>query len=163
MRSQTAAMPSTTPNPQSSSAARASAAGQRSHSRAGSRPTTPLRRPLMATSAAQLLSPTAAAAAAATAAAAFPLDALEPQFAELAEAMGTLEANLGELHVMHDSISRFNENFSAFLFGLNMNAFCIDFPEAPAAPDSFRRVADREALVHGASPPAHMACWHGLD
>lgn len=141
-------MPSTTPNPQSS-AARVSAGGQRSHSRTGSRPTTPLRRPHTATSAAQSLSSTTAAATAATA---FPLDTLEPQFAELAEAMGTLEANLGELHVMHDSISRFNENFSAFLFGLNMNAFCIDFPEAPVAPDSFRRVADREASVHGASP-----------
>ena len=147
-------MPSTTPNPQSS-AARASAGGQRSHSRTGSRPTTPLRRPHTATSAAQSLSST-------TAAATFPLDTLEPQFAELAEAMGTLEANLGELHVMHDSISRFNENFSAFLFGLNMNAFCIDFPEAPVTADSFRRVADREASVHGASPfYTHIDGWMG--
>lgn len=33
------------------------------------------------------------------------------------------------LQVMHESLSRFSENFASFLYGLNMNAFCVDFPE----------------------------------
>ena len=39
---------------------------------------------------------------------------------------------------MHESLSRFNESFAAFLYGMNMNAFCADFPEAPV-PESFAR------------------------
>jgi hypothetical protein len=59
--------------------------------------------------------------------------------------MATLEANFADLREMHDSISRFNENFAAFLYGLNLNAYCVDFPEAPVGPESFARVARKEA------------------
>jgi hypothetical protein len=68
-------------------------------------------------------------AAAAAAAARFPLDALEPAFAELSGAMAGLEANFLHLQLMHMSLARFSENFASFLYGLNMNAFCVDFPE----------------------------------
>ncbi|KAA8566270.1 hypothetical protein EYC84_008870 [Monilinia fructicola] len=44
---------------------------------------------------------------------------------------------------MHESLARFSENFASFLYGLNMNAFCVDFPEAPI-PDSFRRAREQE-------------------
>lgn len=47
------------------------------------------------------------------------------------------------LQLMHESLARFNENFGAFLYGLNMNAFCVDFSEAPI-PDSFRRVEEQQ-------------------
>lgn len=33
------------------------------------------------------------------------------------------------LQLMHESLARFSENFAGFLYGLNMNAFCVDFPE----------------------------------
>ncbi|KAI4151432.1 MAG: hypothetical protein L6R39_002030 [Caloplaca ligustica] len=52
--------------------------------------------------------------------------------------MADLEANFMHLQLMHESLSRFNENFAGFLYGLNMNAFCVDFPEAPI-PESFKR------------------------
>ncbi|KAA8906284.1 DASH complex subunit Dam1-domain-containing protein [Sphaerosporella brunnea] len=117
-------MSTTTPLP--TSAARPS-------SRPGSRPTTPLRRSNSRSGARQLSNES------------FPLNALEPQFAELSDAMATLEANFHDLREMHDSISRFNENFSAFLYGLNLNAYCVDFPEAPAGPESYARVARKEA------------------
>lgn len=58
-----------------------------------------------------------------------PLNALEPAFAELSDSMADLEANFMHLQIMHESLSRFSENFAAFLYGLNMNAFCVDFPE----------------------------------
>lgn len=57
------------------------------------------------------------------------LDALEPQFAELSDAMADLEANFMHLQLMHESLSRFGESFASFLYGLNMNAFVVDFPE----------------------------------
>lgn len=43
--------------------------------------------------------------------------------------MADLEANLMHLQLMHESLARFSENFASFLYGLNMNAFCVDFPE----------------------------------
>ena len=59
----------------------------------------------------------------------FPLESLEPAFADLSDSMADLEANLMHLQLIHESVSRFNESFASFLFGLNMNAFCVDFPE----------------------------------
>lgn len=59
----------------------------------------------------------------------FPLESLEPAFAELSDSMADLEANFMHLQLMHESLSRFNESFASFLYGLNMNAFCVDFPE----------------------------------
>jgi hypothetical protein len=117
-------MSATTPLPTSAS---------RPGSRPGSRPTTPLRRSNLHAGIRQVSSDS------------FPLNALEPQFAELGDEMATLEANFADLREMHDSISRFNENFAAFLYGLNLNAYCVDFPEAPVGAESFARVAKKEA------------------
>lgn len=61
------------------------------------------------------------------------VNALEPQFAELADSMADLEANFMHLQLMHESLARFSESFASFLYGLNMNAFCVDFPEVPPA------------------------------
>jgi DASH complex subunit DAM1 len=35
------------------------------------------------------------------------------------------------LQLMHESVGRFAESFAAFLYGMNVNAFCVDFGEAP--------------------------------
>jgi hypothetical protein len=43
--------------------------------------------------------------------------------------MADLENNFRELQLMHESLSRFSESFAGFLYGLNMNAFCVDFSE----------------------------------
>ncbi|BDD55624.1 hypothetical protein MAP00_001118 [Monascus purpureus] len=72
------------------------------------------------------------------------INALEPQFAELADSMADLEANFMHLQLMHESLTRFSESFASFLYGLNMNAFCVDFPEAPIS-ESFRRAKQGEA------------------
>ncbi|KAI9372072.1 DASH complex subunit Dam1-domain-containing protein [Aspergillus egyptiacus] len=82
------------------------------------------------------------------------INALEPQFAELADSMADLEANFMHLQLMHESLTRFSESFASFLYGLNMNAFCVDFPEAPIT-ESFRRAKQAEAqkgmLLHTSS------------
>lgn len=46
--------------------------------------------------------------------------------------MADLEANFMHLQLMHESLTRFSESFASFLYGLNMNAFCVDFPEVRA-------------------------------
>jgi DASH complex subunit DAM1 len=57
--------------------------------------------------------------------------------------MADLEANMMHFQLMHESLARFSESFASFLYGLNMNAFCVDFPEGPLA-ESFRRAKHQE-------------------
>jgi DASH complex subunit DAM1 len=110
---------------------------QRSHSREPpSRPTTPLR----ASSRTSLRSPHPPASAAAPT----PLASLEPAFAELADSMADLEANMMHLQLMHESLASFGENFAAFLYGLNVNAFCVDFPEGPSGESWAREEARKK-------------------
>ena len=59
----------------------------------------------------------------------FPLESLEPAFAELSDALTDLNANFEQLQDMHSSLARFSESFASFLYGLNMNAFCSEFPQ----------------------------------
>ncbi|RPA98868.1 hypothetical protein L873DRAFT_1686220 [Choiromyces venosus 120613-1] len=108
----------------------------KSGSRPPSRPHTPLRRSSRGSLAGK------------TADDAFPLNALEPAFAELSDAVTTLEVNMADMQIMHDSLSRFSESFASFLYGLNMNAFCVDFTEAPIQ-ESFKRAEEHEATLVG--------------
>lgn len=73
----------------------------------------------------------------------FPLNTFEPAFAELSDAVADLEANMMHFQLMHESLARFSESFASFLYGLNMNAFCVDFPEGPIA-ESFRKAKENE-------------------
>ncbi|CRG87779.1 DASH complex subunit DAM1 [Talaromyces islandicus] len=84
------------------------------------------------------------------------VNALEPQFAELADSMADLEANFMHLQLMHESLARFSESFASFLYGLNMNAFCVDFPEAPIS-ESFKRAQAKASQETEASKIGHDA------
>ncbi|KAI3402043.1 hypothetical protein diail_4017 [Diaporthe ilicicola] len=83
----------------------------------------------------------------------FPLNAFEPAFAELSDAMSDLEANMVHFQLMHESLARFSESFASFMYGLNMNAFCVDYPEGPIA-ESFRRAKQREEQATTQLPDA---------
>ncbi|KAF2870989.1 DASH complex subunit Dam1-domain-containing protein [Massariosphaeria phaeospora] len=85
-----------------------------------------------------------------------PLENLQEGFAELSDAMADLEGNFMQLQLMHESLARFSESFAAFLYGLNMNAFCVDFPEAPI-PESFKRAQTNSDL------PSHFNRSQGHD
>ncbi|OOO10522.1 DASH complex component Dam1 [Aspergillus flavus] len=89
------------------------------------------------------------------------INALEPQFAELADSMADLEANFMHLQLMHESLTRFSESFASFLYGLNMNAFCVDFPEAPI-PESFKRAKQAEAQK-GINVTLHLMELYGTN
>lgn len=92
-----------------------------------SRPTTPLRPPSRTSLRASQTTPSGNNAS--LSASQFPLASLEPAFAELSDSMADLEANFMHLQLLNESLGRFNENFGAFLYGMNMSAFCVDFPE----------------------------------
>ncbi|UKZ64672.1 uncharacterized protein TrAtP1_005883 [Trichoderma atroviride] len=85
---------------------------------------------------------------------AFPLKRLEPAFAELSDAMADLEANMMHFQLIDESLARFGESFASFLYGLNMNAFCVDFPETPV-PQSFSRSRPHPAQANNDPRPAH--------
>ena len=61
--------------------------------------------------------------------------------------MADLEANFMHLQLMHESLSRFSESFAGFLYGLNMNAFCVDFVEGPVKESWIRQ--ERGAFAQG--------------
>ncbi|KAK3305717.1 DASH complex subunit Dam1-domain-containing protein [Chaetomium strumarium] len=115
---------------------------RRARSTSRSRPTTPLR----PSSRASLRD--SARSSVHGESASFPLNAFEPAFAELSDAVADLEANMMHFQLMHESLARFSESFASFLYGLNMNAFCVDFPEAPMA-ESFRRMKLKEEEQQG--------------
>ncbi|KAI1340661.1 DASH complex subunit Dam1-domain-containing protein [Xylariaceae sp. FL0016] len=92
----------------------------------------------------------------------FPLNTFEPAFAELADAVTDLEANMMHFQLMHESLSRFSESFASFLYGLNMNAFCVDFPEGPVA-ESFRRAKRFENGEQPASTARSRSAERGGD
>ncbi|ANB12526.1 Dam1p [Sugiyamaella lignohabitans] len=50
---------------------------------------------------------------------------------ELADGLATLDINLQRLNKVHNSLTEFNESFSAFLHCIKMNAWCVEFSEAP--------------------------------
>ncbi|KAL6891811.1 DASH complex subunit Dam1 domain-containing protein [Trichoderma evansii] len=85
---------------------------------------------------------------------AFPLKRLEPAFAELSDAMADLEANMMHFQLIDESLARFGESFASFLYGLNMNAFCVDFPETPV-PQSFGRSRPHPTQANNDLRPAH--------
>jgi DASH complex subunit DAM1 len=57
---------------------------------------------------------------------------------ELSDGMATLDTNMQHLQSVHENLSRFSESFSAFLYGIKMNAWCVEFSEAPSG-ESFQR------------------------
>ncbi|KAI7779126.1 hypothetical protein LA080_001288 [Diaporthe eres] len=86
----------------------------------------------------------------------FPLNAFEPAFAELSDAMSDLEANMMHFQLMHESLARFSESFASFMYGLNMNAFCVDYPEGPIS-ESFRRAKQHEEQATTQVPDTKLA------
>ncbi|GKZ56807.1 DASH complex subunit dam1 [Aspergillus niger] len=86
------------------------------------------------------------------------INALEPQFAELADSMADLEANFMHLQLMHESLTRFSESFASFLYGLNMNAFCVDFPEDYGY--FLHRTSSKHRLLQAFGKNPGPVAWH---
>ncbi|WFD00312.1 DASH complex subunit dam1 [Malassezia yamatoensis] len=56
----------------------------------------------------------------------------------LDEETSTLQQNLAQIHEIHTALHTFDESFATFLYGIKMNAFCVEWPEAPSEQDLAR-------------------------
>ncbi|CED83162.1 DAM1 [Phaffia rhodozyma] len=74
------------------------------------------------------------------------LDHLASSFAELTDELDTLHQNNCSMVALSRSLAEFNEGFAGFLFGLRMNAFSVEFPQAPS---------DLSYEMHANRPMAH--------
>jgi hypothetical protein len=81
--------------------------------------------------------------------------------------MADLEQNFVQLQLMHESLARFSESFAGFLYGMNMNAFCVDFPEVRKGGEEKQRWAiansacvgaDTRVIQAAAKPPRLRSC-----
>ncbi|KAH3668699.1 hypothetical protein OGAPHI_002453 [Ogataea philodendri] len=50
---------------------------------------------------------------------------------EFIDHLDSIHMKLLRLNEIHESLTNFNESFGSFLFGLNINAWCVNFEEAP--------------------------------
>ncbi|CAG8493152.1 4629_t:CDS:2 [Racocetra fulgida] len=75
------------------------------------------------------------------------LDCLEETFAELSNSFTTLHQNFQGIKQVHESLNDFNKSFSGFLYGIKMNAHCIEFSEAPTKETFTSFIQKREAVL----------------
>ncbi|ORX37862.1 DASH complex subunit Dam1-domain-containing protein [Kockovaella imperatae] len=75
------------------------------------------------------------------------LDFLGPAMMELADEAATLAANIEHLNEMHDALGTFNESFAAWMYALKMNAFCVEWPQAPSESTYSRLPQLEEAMA----------------
>ncbi|KAG8937259.1 hypothetical protein FRC03_006747 [Tulasnella sp. 419] len=59
------------------------------------------------------------------------LEFLAPALADLADEMAATHANIENLNKLGDALETFNESFASFLYAMKMNAFCVEWEQAP--------------------------------
>lgn len=72
-----------------------------------------------------------------------PLSFLTQAMGDLAYETATLQSNLEAIDEIQGALHTFDESFSMFLYGLKMNAFCVEWPEAPGE-ENFDRAEMRK-------------------
>ncbi|CAG8808700.1 11388_t:CDS:2, partial [Gigaspora margarita] len=81
------------------------------------------------------------------------LDCLEETFAELSTSFTTFHQNFQCIKQVHESLKEFNKAFSGFLYGIKMNAHCVEFPEAPTKETFASFIQKRDAELLNKSTP----------
>ncbi|EUC65446.1 DASH complex subunit Dam1 [Rhizoctonia solani AG-3 Rhs1AP] len=71
------------------------------------------------------------------------LDFLEPAFAEFADEAAVMHRNIERMGDLYETLETFNESFCSFLYALNMNAFTVEWPQAPRPDISFKLGEER--------------------
>ncbi|WWC95501.1 hypothetical protein V866_002365 [Kwoniella sp. B9012] len=59
------------------------------------------------------------------------LDHLTGAMVDLSDEVATLSSNIQQMTALHDALGTFNEAFAGYLYALKMNAFCVEWPQAP--------------------------------
>lgn len=75
------------------------------------------------------------------------LDFLEPAFTEFADEAATMHRNVARMGDLYDTLETFNESFCSFLYALNMNAYTVEWPQAPRPDVSFTLAEERAELA----------------
>ncbi|KDN48535.1 hypothetical protein K437DRAFT_255511 [Tilletiaria anomala UBC 951] len=104
------------------------------------RPTTPIRRVSRGSISALASSHPSSGNPSAT-----PLSHLETAMRDIADDVATLHLNLEQIQSIYEALGVFNENFSMYLYGLKMNAFCVEWPERPTE-ENFERANERQVV-----------------
>lgn len=76
------------------------------------------------------------------------LDFLQPALTDLVDEAATLASNIQKMTRLHDALGTFNEAFAAYMYAMKMNAFCVEWPEAPDE-RSFARAASLQRMFIG--------------
>lgn len=71
-----------------------------------------------------------------------PLSFLDRALADLVDETSVLQANLEQVEAIQDALGTFNESFAMYMYGIKMNAFCVDWPEMPVD-EHFERAQQR--------------------
>ncbi|KAG8712778.1 hypothetical protein FRC11_014218 [Ceratobasidium sp. 423] len=89
------------------------------------------------------------------------LDFLEPAFAEFADEAAAMHRNIERMGDLYETLETFNESFCSFLYALNMNAYTVEWPQAPRPDISFKlgeeraeQAAARAAAQRTPAPPS---------
>ncbi|WWC92953.1 uncharacterized protein L201_007916 [Kwoniella dendrophila CBS 6074] len=69
------------------------------------------------------------------------LDHLTGAMVDLSDEVATLSSNIQQMTALHDALGTFNEAFAGYLYALKMNAFCVEWPQAPNE-QSFSRLEE---------------------
>ncbi|WFC95782.1 DASH complex subunit dam1 [Malassezia brasiliensis] len=80
----------------------------------------------------------------------------------LTEETAALQNNLTQLAEIDTALRTFNESFATFLYGIKMNAFCVEWPEAPSN-ENLARAQRRAQAAPSPRAPATLAPVHADD
>ncbi|RIA95028.1 DASH complex subunit Dam1-domain-containing protein [Glomus cerebriforme] len=76
----------------------------------------------------------------------FILDCFETPLFELEKSFNNLSENFKNIKKVQESLNEFNKAFSGFLYGVKMNAHCVEFSEAPTKETFASFIRRREVL-----------------
>ncbi|KAL7417851.1 DASH complex subunit Dam1-domain-containing protein [Mrakia frigida] len=79
------------------------------------------------------------------------LDFLAQPLADLVDEIDALHQNLVNINALSDSLGAFNEGFATFLYGMRMNAFSVEWPQAPT---ELSFDLHDQTIIHPPPPPS---------
>lgn len=81
-----------------------------------------------------------------------PLEFLTPALTDLSDELDGIISSTQQLVELDDALSQFNHGFGSLLWSLKLNAYCINWPEAPTD-ESFARVNELTAQLQQSMAP----------
>ncbi|WRT69567.1 uncharacterized protein IL334_006555 [Kwoniella shivajii] len=83
------------------------------------------------------------------------LDHLTGAMVDLSDEVATLSSNIQRMTALHNALGTFNEAFAGYLYALKMNAFCVEWPQAPNE-QSFSRIESLDVQEPSLTQPSSL-------